>query len=172
MKSTPSTLVKLELSLSTLIRSIFWQSLTIPSPITDTSEGMISSVKPLQPIKAKSSIVVRASGIGIRIKLISFLNASVPILFTELGIDITDVIMDESADDDIDRVEVTDFCKTVEEMEADAVFVSDILDFTRDPDDLLKFLDNLLNRPVLIFDMKRHHAWIPKILDKSDSDEE
>ena len=90
----------------------------------------------------------------------------------QLDIVITDVIVDESANDDIDRAVVTDFCQTLDEVEAEAVFVNDILDFTSDPDDLLKFVDTLLNRPVILFDMKRHHAWLPDILDESDSAED
>ena len=92
--------------------------------------------------------------------------------FKAVAFVITDVIVDESANDDIDRAVVTDFCQTLDEVEAEAVFVNDILDFTSDPDDLLKFVDTLLNRPVILFDMKRHHAWLPDILDESDSAED
>lgn len=140
---------------------------TMFNVVQTTEAANTEAVKNLEKFKAVAFIKSRKADYKLHAMAKEMIDVAVP-----LEIDITDVIMDESADDDIDRVEVTDFCKTVEEMEADAVFVSDILDFTRDPDDLLKFLDNLLNRPVLIFDMKRHHAWIPKILDKSDSDEE
>ena len=58
----------------------------------------------------------------------------------QLDIVITDVIVDESANDDIDRAVVTDFCQTLDEVEAEAVFVNDILDFTSDPDDCLSSL--------------------------------
>ena len=87
-----------------------------------------------------------------------------------VGIELTDVIVDGGADDDIDRRIISDFCQTLDETEAVMVVVNNIFAFTTDPDDLFKFIDTLMNRPVLLVDMEQHHAWMPECPDESDEE--
>lgn len=89
-----------------------------------------------------------------------------------LDVELTDVIVDGSADNDIDRGVITDFCQTLDETDAVMVFVNNIFSFTSDPDDLLKFVDTLMNKPVLIVDMEHHLTWSPEVPDDSKSNEE
>ena len=89
----------------------------------------------------------------------------------ELDVELTDVIVDDMASDDIDRAIITEFCQTLDKTDAVMVFVSNIFAFTYDPDDLLKFIDTLMNRPVIIIDMRNHHTWVPDFPDDSESGE-
>lgn len=88
------------------------------------------------------------------------------------NIELTDVIVDDGVDEDIDRGVISDFCQTLDETEAVMVFVNNIFAFTTDPDDLFKFIDMLMNRPVLLVDMEYHHTWAPECPDDSESDED
>lgn len=90
----------------------------------------------------------------------------------DLDVELTDVIVDGSANDDIDRRVITDFCQTLDETEAVMVFVNNIFSFTTDPDDLFKFIDTLMNKPVLIVDMEHHFTLSPEVPDDSESNDE
>lgn len=89
-----------------------------------------------------------------------------------VGVELTDVIVDGGADEDIDRGSITDFCQTLDKSGAVVVFVDNIFSFTTDSDDLFKFIDTLMNRPVLLVDMEHNHTWAPECTDDSESDEE
>jgi len=89
-----------------------------------------------------------------------------------IGIELTDVIVDGGANEDIDRGSITDFCQTLDKTGAVVVFVDNIFSFTTEPDDLFKFIDTLMNRPVLLVDMEHNHTWAPECQDDSESDEE
>ena len=45
------------------------------------------------------------------------------------GVELVDVIVDDSANDDIDRREITDFCKTVDDTDALVVLVNNLFAF-------------------------------------------
>lgn len=89
----------------------------------------------------------------------------------ELNVELTDVIVEDMASDDIDRAIIIEFCQTLDKTDAVMVFVSNIFAFTYDSDDLLKFIDTLVNRSVIIIDMRNHHTWVPDFPDDSESDE-
>lgn len=89
-----------------------------------------------------------------------------------LDVELTDVIVDGSANDDIDRRVITDFCQTLDGTEAVMVFVNNIFSFTTDPDDLFKFIDTLMNKPVLIVDMEHHLTLSLEVPDDSESNDE
>ena len=89
-----------------------------------------------------------------------------------IGIELTDVIVDGGAADDIDRRSIADFCQTLDKTGAVVVFADNIFSFTSDPDDLFKFIDTLLIRPVLLVDMEHNHTWALECPDDSESDEE
>ena len=89
-----------------------------------------------------------------------------------IGIELTDVIVDGGANEDIDRGSITDFCQTLDKTGAVVVFVDNIFSFTTEPDDLFKFIGILMNRPVLLVDMEHNHTWAPECPDDSESDEE
>ena len=74
------------------------------------------------------------------------------------GVELVDVIVDDSANDDIDRREITDFCKTVDDTDALVVLVNN----------LLKFVETLMYKPVMILEMEHHHILS---LDYSDDSE-
>lgn len=73
------------------------------------------------------------------------------------GVELVDVIVDDSVNDDIDRREITDFCKTVDDTDALVVLVNTLFAFTADLDDLLKFVETLMYKPVMILEMEHHH---------------
>lgn len=90
----------------------------------------------------------------------------------DLDVELTDVIVDGSANDDIDRRVITEFCQTLDGTEAVMVFVNNIFSFTTDPDDLFKFIDTLMNKPVLIVDMEHHLTLSPEVPNDSESNDE
>lgn len=90
----------------------------------------------------------------------------------DLDVELTDVIVDGSANDDIDRRVITDFCQTLDGTEAVMVFVNNIFSFTTDPDDLFKFIDTLMNKPVLIVDMEHNLTLSPEVPNDSESNDE
>lgn len=87
----------------------------------------------------------------------------------ELDVELTGIILDDMSSDDIDRAIITEFCRILDKTDAVMVFVSNIFAFTYDPDNLLKFMDNLMNHPVIIVDVGNHHTWVPDFLDDSES---
>ena len=87
------------------------------------------------------------------------------------GVELVDVIVDDSANDDIDRREITDFCKTVDDTDALVVLVNNLFAFTTDLDDLLKFVETLMYKPVMILEMEHHHILSLDYSDDSEVDE-
>lgn len=73
------------------------------------------------------------------------------------GVELVDVIVDDSANDDIDRGEITNFCRTLDDTDALVVLVNNLFAFTTDLDDLFKFVETLLGKPTMILDMEHHH---------------
>lgn len=86
----------------------------------------------------------------------------------QAGVELVDVIVDDSANDDIDRREITDFCKALDDTDALVVLVNNLFAFTTDLDDLFKFVETLMYKPVMILDMEHHHIIS---LDYSDDSE-
>ena len=87
------------------------------------------------------------------------------------GVELVDVIVDDSANDYIDRREITDFCKTVDDTDALVVLVNNLFAFTTDLDDLLKFVETLMYKPVMILEMEHHHILSLDYSDDSEVDE-
>ena len=79
-----------------------------------------------------------------------------------LNLEVTDVIVDESANLDIDRAEITKLCQMVEVPETVMIIVTSVFDFTDDVDDLLKFMEMLMNHPVMVVDPSHHITWSPE----------
>lgn len=89
-----------------------------------------------------------------------------------MSVKLLDVLIDDTADTDVDRHEITAICRAFEKNEADALIVQSLKHITDDEDDLDKFMLDMADAGVLVVDMENKMIIIPSDSDDSENDVE
>jgi DNA invertase Pin-like site-specific DNA recombinase len=77
----------------------------------------------------------------------------------EIGIELMDVIVDQTASRDIDREAVNDLCLWVENAPVSAIFVDFLGNITNDEADLSKFMQVMTQKGILIICLAEHSIY-------------
>ena len=82
----------------------------------------------------------------------------------DIEIDLVDVIVDETADFDVDRKFVTELFQYIEKPEVVLVFVQSLLHISQDADDLIKFAAMAELNGIVLIDIEDQVIFIPEVV--------
>lgn len=87
-----------------------------------------------------------------------------------MSVELLDVLIDDTANTDVDRHEITAICRAFENEEASALIVLSLEHITDDEDDLDKFMLDMAKAGILVIDMENKMIIIPSDSDESELD--
>ena len=90
-------------------------------------------------------------------------------LAVTVGVELVDVIVDETGSTDIDRKDVTTLCQLMEKRNVAFAFLQSIVHVTHDYDDYEKFADRAEGLGVVLVDMEERIIFLPGDFEDSES---
>lgn len=82
----------------------------------------------------------------------------------ELGVDIVDVIVDGTANYDVDRGYITELFQYIEQSEVVYVFVQSLFHISNDEDDLIKFGAMAELNGIVLIDIEDQVVFLPEVV--------
>lgn len=89
-----------------------------------------------------------------------------------MDVELLDVVVDETADTDIDREEITAVCSLIEKADISILIVQSLDHLTDDEEDLDKFMSRASDEGIVVVDMENKVIIIPSDSEESETDGE
>lgn len=89
-----------------------------------------------------------------------------------MDVELLDVVVDETADTDIDREEITAVCSLIEKADVSILIVQSLDHLTDDEEDLDKFMSRASDEGIAVVDMENKVIIIPSDSEESEADGE
>lgn len=89
-----------------------------------------------------------------------------------MDVELLDVVVDETANTDIDREEITAVCSLIEKADVSILILQSLDHLTDDEEDLDKFMSRVSDKGIAVVDMENKVIIIPSDSEESEADGE